>query len=79
MRTTPGSTAQINRRASLIGAGAGMAAGAALGTAYAHVAAAPDYTLRIAPLKLGLAPRRAVDTFGYNGTVPGGALEGSAP
>jgi hypothetical protein len=54
MHTTPGSTAQINRRAFLIGASAGMATGAVLGTAYAQVAAAPDYTLRIAPLKLEL-------------------------
>lgn len=67
-------TAQINRRAFLIGTGAGMATGAVLGTAYAQVATAPDYTLRIAQLKLELAPGRLVDTFGYNGTVPGPLL-----
>jgi hypothetical protein len=34
--------------------------GGALGTAYTQVAAAPDYPLRIAPLKLELAPDRTI-------------------
>jgi FtsP/CotA-like multicopper oxidase with cupredoxin domain len=33
-----------------------------------------DFSLRIAPLKLELAPGRIVDTVGYNGTVPGPLL-----
>jgi FtsP/CotA-like multicopper oxidase with cupredoxin domain len=34
----------------------------------------PDFSLRIAPLKVELAPGRIVDTVGYNGTVPGPLL-----
>ncbi len=34
----------------------------------------PDYTLRIAPLKLELAPGTVVETIAYNGTVPGPLL-----
>jgi FtsP/CotA-like multicopper oxidase with cupredoxin domain len=64
----------IDRRNFLIGLGAGVAAGAALGTAYAQNATAADYTLRIAPLRLELAPGKVIDTFGYNGTVPGPLL-----
>src|SRR5215813_187319 len=51
-----------------------MVMGGVLGQAYTQAAAAADYTLRIAPLKLELAPDRAIDTFGYNGTVPGPVL-----
>ena len=55
----PTSTASMRRRNFLIGAGAaGMALGAALGTAYTQIATAPDYSLRIAPLRLELAPGR---------------------
>src|SRR5262249_22361049 len=41
---------------------------------YTQVARAADYTLRIAPMKLELAPDRIIDTFGYNGMVPGPVL-----
>src|SRR5260370_39924729 len=34
----------------------------------------PDYTLRIAPLKLELAPGAVVETVAYNGTIPGPLL-----
>ena len=34
----------------------------------------PDYSLRIAPLRLELAPGKVIETFGYNGTVPGPVL-----
>jgi FtsP/CotA-like multicopper oxidase with cupredoxin domain len=62
----------LDRRGFLLAAGAaGMAAGAGLASAYVQAAAAPDYTLRIAPLRLELAPNKVIDTFGYNGTVPG--------
>ena len=65
----------IDRRGFLIGAGAaGMALGTVLGKAYAQVATAPDYSLRIAPLRLELAPGKVIETFGYNGTVPGTLL-----
>ena len=65
----------LHRRDFLIGAGAsGMAFGTALGTAYTQTAAMPDYSLRIAPLRLELAPGKVIDTFGYNGAVPGPLL-----
>lgn len=70
-----GTSAWLHRRRFLIGAGAtGMALGTGLGTAYTQIAAAPDYSLRIAPLRLELAPGRVIDTFAYNGTVPGPLL-----
>jgi FtsP/CotA-like multicopper oxidase with cupredoxin domain len=59
----------------VIGAGAaGAALGAGIGMAYSQAANAPDYTLRIAPLKLELAPGKVIDTFAYNGVVPGPVL-----
>jgi FtsP/CotA-like multicopper oxidase with cupredoxin domain len=33
-----------------------------------------DFTLRIAPVLVELAPRRAISTIGYNGTAPGPVL-----
>jgi FtsP/CotA-like multicopper oxidase with cupredoxin domain len=33
-----------------------------------------DYTLRIAPITLELAPGKTISTTGYNGTVPGPVL-----
>jgi FtsP/CotA-like multicopper oxidase with cupredoxin domain len=69
------SSSWLHRRRFLIGAGAaGMGLGTALGTAYTQIAAAPDHSLRIAPLRLELAPGKIIDTFGYNGTVPGPVL-----
>jgi FtsP/CotA-like multicopper oxidase with cupredoxin domain len=71
----PISTSFIDRRGFLIGAGsAGMALGAAMGRAYTQITTAPDHSLRIAPLRLELAPGKVIDTFAYNGTVPGPAL-----
>jgi FtsP/CotA-like multicopper oxidase with cupredoxin domain len=71
----PARVSWLDRRGFLIGAGAsGMVMGGALSTAYTQVAAAPDFTLRIAPMKLELAPDRIIDTFGYNGMVPGPLL-----
>jgi len=65
----------LHRREFLIGAGAaGMAVGAGLGRAYSQAASEPDHTLRIAPLRLELAPGKTIDTFAYNGTVPGPLL-----
>ena len=53
------STSLLDRRNFLIGAGAaGMALGTALGKAYTQIATAPDYSLRIAPLRLELGPGR---------------------
>ena len=69
-----GSISLINRRDFLIAAGAGAVVGSAIGTTYAQVASAPDYSLRIAPLRLELAPGKVIDTFGYNGSVPGPVL-----
>jgi FtsP/CotA-like multicopper oxidase with cupredoxin domain len=71
----PISTSFIDRRGFLIGAGAaGMALGAAMGRAYTQITSAPDHSLRIAPLRLELAPGKVIDTFACNGTVPGPAL-----
>jgi FtsP/CotA-like multicopper oxidase with cupredoxin domain len=65
----------MHRRGLLIGAGAaGMALGTAMGRAYTQIATAPDYSLRIAPLRLELAPGKVIDTFAYNGMVPGPVL-----
>jgi FtsP/CotA-like multicopper oxidase with cupredoxin domain len=75
MYDRPTSMPLIHRRGFLVGAGAaGMALGTGLGAAYTQIANAPDYALRIAPLRLELAPGRVIDTFGYNGTVPGPVL-----
>src|ERR1700751_5169641 len=65
----------IHRRSFLFGAGtAGAAFGTGLGPAYTQNENAADYSLRITPLRLELAPGKAIDTFGYNGTVPGPLL-----
>ena len=58
------SSLTMHRRGFLTGAGAaGMALGTGLGTAYTQIAAAPDYTLRIAPLRLELAPNKIIETW----------------
>jgi len=65
----------MHRRSLLVGAGAaGMVLGTAMGRAYTQIAEAPDYSLRISPLRLELAPGKVIDTFAYNGTVPGPVL-----
>ena len=65
----------IDRRGFLIGAGAaGIASGGGLARAYTQAATAPDFMLRIAPLRLELAPGKIIDTVGYNGAVPGPLL-----
>jgi hypothetical protein len=62
----------LHRRNFLTGAGAsGMALGTALGTVRTQTTMAPDYSLRIAPLRLELAPGKVIDTFAYDGMVPG--------
>ena len=62
----------LDRRGFLFGAGAArMAAGTGMGLAFAQIA---DYSLRIAPMRLELAPEKVIDTYGYNGTVPGPVL-----
>jgi FtsP/CotA-like multicopper oxidase with cupredoxin domain len=66
----------FNRREFVLGAGAGaagMVAGEVLGRTYAQTASA-DYALRIEPISLELAPGKTIQTFGYNGTVPGPVL-----
>jgi FtsP/CotA-like multicopper oxidase with cupredoxin domain len=65
----------IPRRNFLIGAGAtGVALGTSLSAAYTQIAGAPDHSLVIAPQRLELAPGKVIDTFAYNGTVPGPVL-----
>src|SRR5438477_4346392 len=69
------STPWMPRRHFSLGAGAaGMTFRTALGTAYTQIAAAADHSLRIAPLRLELAPGKVVETFAYNGSVPGPVL-----
>ena len=66
---------RMHRRAFVLGAGAfGMALGTAGGTAYTQIASSADHSLRIAPLRLELARGKVIDTFAYNGTVPGPVL-----
>src|SRR5665213_1039886 len=74
-RRSPKPSSLIDRRGFVIGAGAsGAALGAGLGVAYGQALNAPDYALRIAPLRLELAPGKVIDTFAYNGVVPGPVL-----
>jgi FtsP/CotA-like multicopper oxidase with cupredoxin domain len=62
----------IDRRRLLLSAGA---AALGIGVARAQTAAAQaDYTIRIAPLSLELAPNKTIRTTGYNGSVPGPVL-----
>ena len=63
---------RIPRRKFMIGAAAaGMTLGSALGRAYTQIASSSDYSLRIAALRLELAPGKVIDTFAYNDRVPG--------
>jgi FtsP/CotA-like multicopper oxidase with cupredoxin domain len=65
----------IDRRGFVLGAGAtGAALGAGLGTVLAQTRDAADFTLRIAHTKIELAPGKIIDTFAYNGLVPGPLL-----
>jgi hypothetical protein len=74
-RDRASSSSSMPRRSFLIGAGAtGITLGTALGTAYTQIAAAADYSLRIAPSRLELAPGKAIQTFAYNDRVPGPVL-----
>ena len=69
------STSWIDRRSFVIGAGVtGAALGTGLGVVLGQVRNGADRTLRIAPLKLELAPNKIIETFAYNGTVPGPLL-----
>lgn len=68
-------TSWLDRRGFVIGAGAaGAALGSGLGVAYSQIANAPDHALRIAPAKLELALGKIIETFAYNGAVPGPVL-----
>ncbi len=64
----------LGRRQFLAGAGA---TGLSLGGAFPTVAQTPpkvDYTIRIAPVSVELAPDKVIKTYGYNGVVPGPVL-----
>lgn len=64
--------ARFNRRELLLGAGAAVVAG---WTANAQTPSEKiDYTIRIAPVSLELAPGKIIKTTGYNGQVPGPVL-----
>lgn len=61
-----------SRRAVLLGAGAAAVANSG---AYAQTAVPKiDYTIRIEPISLELAPGKSIKTTGYNGKVPGPLL-----
>jgi FtsP/CotA-like multicopper oxidase with cupredoxin domain len=63
----------MDRRDFVIGAGAAsIGFGATVGALSQIVSA--DYSLRIAPLRLELAPGKQIGTFAYNGMVPGPVL-----
>jgi FtsP/CotA-like multicopper oxidase with cupredoxin domain len=66
-----GCTAGITRRALLAGASAASVAGP---ISSAQAAPQTDYTLRIGPVSLEIAPGKTIKTTGYNGTVPGPLL-----
>ena len=73
--SSPDSRSWIDRRDVLLGAAAaGATFGAGVGWAYAQSASRADFTLRIAPMRLELAPGTVIDTFAYGGTVPGPLL-----
>ena len=64
----------IGRRRFLAGAGA---AGISLVGAFptrAQTAPQVDYAIHIAPVSVELAPDKVINTYGYNGTVPGPVL-----
>ena len=42
--------------------------------ALTQTASAPDYSLQMAPMRLELAPGKAIETFAYNDMVPGPVL-----
>jgi len=65
----------MHRRSLLVGAGAaGMVLGTTMGRAYTQIATAADHSLRIAPLRLELAPGKVIQTFAYNDRVLGPVL-----
>ena len=65
----------MNRRDFLATSGStALAAGVMAGGFDLRMRAVADHTLRIAPLKLELAPGKIVETVAYNGTVPGPLL-----
>jgi FtsP/CotA-like multicopper oxidase with cupredoxin domain len=66
-----GYTTGITRRALLAGASAASVAGR---ISSAQTAPQTDYTLRIGPVSLEIAPGKTIKTTGYNGTVPGPLL-----
>ncbi len=55
-------------------AGACVASAVTEGSQEAPVAAKADFTLRIAPVEVEIAPRHKIKTTGYNGSFPGPVL-----
>jgi FtsP/CotA-like multicopper oxidase with cupredoxin domain len=49
----------------------GMAAGASLLPRTSHAAEPADYTIRIAPVQLEIAPKKTIKTTAFNGRIPG--------
>jgi len=64
----------LDRRQFLTGAGAAAVAASVAARTPSAFAAEPDYTLRITPLAVEIAPGRVIKTVGYNGTIPGPLL-----
>src|SRR5208337_3798649 len=64
----------LNRRALLRGLGAVSLLSVAETPGLAQHPSEPDYTIRIAPLALEIAPGKVIKTTAYNGLVPGPLL-----
>lgn len=74
-RSRPAALAPFDRRQFLFGAGsAALSFAAASSPVRAQASAKVDHTIRIAPVTVELAPGKVVNTFGYNGKVPGPVL-----
>jgi FtsP/CotA-like multicopper oxidase with cupredoxin domain len=69
---------RFTRRGLLLGAGAAGATAFTGRSLHAQPAspssASADYTIKVAPVSLEIAPGKVIKTTAYNGTVPGPAL-----
>jgi hypothetical protein len=64
----------LGRRQFLARAGLAGLSLAAFPTGAQSPVSEADYTIRIAPVSVELAPGKVINTYGYNGTVPGPVL-----
>jgi hypothetical protein len=57
----------------------GWRSGRGIGVAYTQIAVEPDYTLRIAPMRLELAPGKVIETFHITAPCRSGAAPSRRP